>query len=259
METDDKRKLMICRSCGNTYDYDYFGEENLLKAADKALSNCNFNAANDMYSFMLEKEPSNTHALKGLILASNNVTRLYDITGKIKDGTFIPGTFNLKKYRDKCDPDGMGFFDKADKVLSLYKEYIDLKKNGKALVNKVNSLDQKHDEYGGGMFYYESDESLKKTVIIASIILVILGIVTLIFSINDPAPSWLICILIIAIIVTCGVILSAILRMRGNAKKIEETEESETDAMVAKIDDTKNEMYRVIKEINAVFKEMNSY
>ena len=258
METDDKRKLMICRSCGNTYDYDYFGEENLLKAADKALSNCDFNSAKDMYSFMLEKEPSNTHALKGLILASNNVTRLYDITANIKEGKFIPGTFNLDKYRDRCSGEDLHFFDLTDKVLSLYKEYIELKKTGKALVTKVNSLDKKQDEYGGGMFYYESDESLKKTVIIASIILVILGIVTLIFSVNDPAPSWLIGILIIAIIVTCGFILSALLRMRGNAKKIEETEVSEADAMAAKIDDTKNEMHRVIKEINAVFKEMNS-
>ena len=38
MDTDEDRKLMVCRSCGNTYDYDYFGEENLLKAAGKALA-----------------------------------------------------------------------------------------------------------------------------------------------------------------------------------------------------------------------------
>jgi DNA-directed RNA polymerase subunit M/transcription elongation factor TFIIS len=35
LETDDSRKLMICRSCGNTYDYDYFSGENLLKAAEE--------------------------------------------------------------------------------------------------------------------------------------------------------------------------------------------------------------------------------
>ena len=45
LETDENRKLMVCRSCGNNYDYDYFCGENLIKAADKALVHKNYTLA----------------------------------------------------------------------------------------------------------------------------------------------------------------------------------------------------------------------
>ena len=37
MDTDEDRKLMVCRSCGNTYDYDYFGEARTIDTHVKKL------------------------------------------------------------------------------------------------------------------------------------------------------------------------------------------------------------------------------
>ena len=128
MDTDEDRKLMVCRSCGNTYDYDYFAEGYLMEAAAKALSNADYSTAKDMYSFMLDKEPTNVKALKGLLLANNRVGRLYDISFKIKKGRFVPGAFNLDKYRNSSDPETVKFFEGIDKVLSLYEEYSELAK-----------------------------------------------------------------------------------------------------------------------------------
>ena len=162
MDTDEDRKLMVCRSCGNTYDYDYFGEENLLKAAGKALADGEYSTAKDMYSFMLDKEPSNVKALKGLLLAGNRVNKLYDITFKIKEGKFVPGCFNLDKYRNTNSPEAVKFFEDTDKVLSLYKEYLELKKAGKNLVAEEDKAERELDDSSGGsFFYYESDEGLK--------------------------------------------------------------------------------------------------
>ena len=250
---------MICRSCGNTYDYDYFGEENLIQAADKAVADSNFSAAKDMYLFMLEKEPSNAKALKGLILAANKVNRLYDITLKIKNGTFIPGTFNLKKYREKCDPESAQFFDKTDKIVSLYQEYTELQKTMKELESEADSNEQEINEYSGGLFYYDSADKLKRIVIGASILLVILGIFTFVFGTTAGTPAWFIAFFVIAMIITVIIILAVLLEMYSNKKEQENPVAKNLDTIDARIDETKNEMNRVIREINAVFKDMNSF
>ena len=259
METDDDRKLMSCRSCGNTYDYDYFSEENLLKAADKALADDNYSAAKDMYSFMLDKEPSNVKALKGLLLANNRVGKLYDITLKIKKGTFIPGNFNLEKYRTGNSPEATAFFERTDKVLALYKEYLALKKTGENLETEEDSAENKLDEGGRDLlFYYESEDKLRGIVIGASVFLVCLVICTLVFSYGYDTPAWIIPTLVVAMVVTVIVILAALLRMRGNKKEPENPVLSELDGIDAKQEENKIEMHRVIGELNAVFKEMNS-
>lgn len=259
LETDDNRKLMVCISCGNTYDYDYFCEENLLLAADKALANSDFSSAGDMYSFMLDKEPSNVKALTGLILSNNKVKKLYDITLKIKNGTFIPGTFNLKKYREKCDAEDLHFFEQTDKILSLYKEYNELKNAMKQLETEENSTEQKFDKGDSeSLFYYEGNDKLKKIVIAASVILLVLGITAVAFGTEYGTPPLLIAILVIAMIGTVITILAALWKMRDNKKEQKSPVSTKLDEIDAKMEDNKVEMHRVISEINAVFKEMNN-
>ena len=168
LETDDSRKLMVCRSCGNVYDYDYFFAENLLKAADKALAHKNYSAAKDMYMFMLDKEPSNVKALKGFLLAKNNVNRFYDITKQIREGSFVISAFDLEKYRNESDPEASRFFEKTDRVMALYKDYLALKKALKNLERKAAGSEPGDTDYGGGLLYYSSAGTLKIAVRSAS-------------------------------------------------------------------------------------------
>ena len=258
LETDETRKLMICRSCGRSFDYDYFCEENLIRAADKALADGSFSAAGDMYSFMLDKEPSNVKALKGLILAANKVTRLYDITMKIRNGTFVPGTFNLRKYRDRCDTKDTGFFGYTDKILELYKEYTGLEKTMKDLKAEEEECKEEIGEYTGGLFYYESAAKLKTGMITSVVVLTILVILTVMFSSEPGAPALIISVLVLAMIITGMIILSLLLEMYSNKKEKKNPAPAKLDAIDAKIEDTGNEMNRIIRQINDVFKEMNS-
>lgn len=246
---------MICRSCGSTYDYDYFGEENLMKAADKALADKNFSAAKDMYSFMLDKEPSNVKALRGLIMAANKVTKLYDITMKIRNGSFVPGTLNLQKYREKCDS---VFFEKTDKILALHKEYVELNKNRKSLEAEADSDRQNNSEQNGGFFYYASPEKLKLRMIIASIVLVILGIVTYSFATDPETPLLLVLSFAILMIITVIYILAALVELTKSIKERKNVSVSEQNDVDAKLEENNDEISRVVKEINAVFKEMNT-
>ena len=258
MEIDDNRKLMICRSCGNTYDYDYFGEENLMDAADKALADKNYSAAKDMYSFMLDKEPSNVKALRGLILATNKVAKLYDITMKIRNGSFAPGTFNLQKYREKCGPADSQFFENTDKILALHKEYVELNKNKKTLEAEADSDRQNNSEQGGGFFYYASPEKLRLRMIIASIVLVILGIVTYSFATDPETPLLMVITFAILIIITVIYILAALVELTKSLKERNDTATTTVDDIETRIKENNEEISRVIKEINAVFKDMNS-
>ena len=253
LDTDDARKLMICRSCGNTYDYDYFSGENLLKAADKALADNNFSAAKDMYSFMLDKEPSNVKALTGLLLANNNAGRLYDITQKIKDGTFSAASFDLVKYKDTSDPQALAFFEKTDKVLSLFKEYIALKKKIKRLEAEAEDAEPEVSEAGGGLFSYASEKTLKTTIIVASAVFMILLVAALLSGFSGPALAVLTVVLVIAMIVTGIIILAALMQIRDNKKAAEEPSAAEPD----EIEKTGLETDRVISEINDVFKEIS--
>ena len=250
---------MICRSCGNTYDYDYFAEENLLKAADKTLAHKNFYAAKDMYEFMLDKEPSNLKALKGLLLAKNNVVRLYDITQKMKDGTFSIASFDLEKYRNNSDPGVAGFFKKTDRILDLYKRYVPLKKDLKKLEDEAGDSEPEYMDSSNGVFYYASDDALKKTVRVALIVLVILAVIFLAFRFNSYTPSWLTAMLILAAIVTAVIIMAAFLEMLSNKKKDKQTEISESEKTKAGIREKNGEIDRILDKINDVLKELNTY
>ena len=258
LETDDSRKLMVCRSCGNVYDYDYFFAENLLKAADKALAHKNYSAAKDMYMFMLDKEPSNVKALKGLALANSGVNRLYDITDKIKDGSFVISAFNLEKYRNESDPEASRFFEKTDRVMALYKDYLALKKALKNLERKAAGSEPGDTDYGGGLLYYSSAGTLKKIVLLSSIAVVIFGIAAFMLGSDPYAPGWLISAMVFAMIVTCFFIFAALLELLDRKKKEKKHVLSETDEINAGMKEKKGEMDKILNEINDVLKEMNT-
>ena len=258
LETDDSRKLMVCRSCGNVYDYDYFFAENLLKAADKALAHKNYSAAKDMYMFMLDKEPSNVKALKGFLLAKNNVNRFYDITKQIREGSFVISAFNLEKYRNESDPEASRFFEKTDRVMALYKDYLALKKALKNLERKAAGSEPGDTDYGGGLLYYSSAGTLKKIVLFSSIAVVIFGIAAFMLGSDPYAPGWLISAMVFAMIVTCFFIFAALLELLDRKKKEKKHVLSETDEINAKIEEKKVEMDKILNEINDVLKEMNT-
>lgn len=258
LETDDSRKLMVCRSCGNVYDYDYFFAENLLKAADKALAHKNYSAAKDMYMFMLDKEPSNVKALKGFLLAKNNVNRFYDITKQIREGSFVISAFNLEKYRNESDPEASRFFEKTDRVMALYKDYLALKKALKNLERKTAGSEPGDTDYGGGLLYYSSAGTLKKIVLFSSIAVVIFGIAAFMLGSDPYAPGWLISAMVFAMIVTCFFIFAALLELLDRKKKEKKHVLSETDEIKAKIEEKKEEMDKILNEINNIFKEMNT-
>ena len=66
---DNDKQMYTCESCGSTYDYSYFKEEEMHETGDKYLQRGEFMAAADAYKFTLNKNPHDFHALRGLMLA----------------------------------------------------------------------------------------------------------------------------------------------------------------------------------------------
>lgn len=217
-----------------------------------------------IHSFMLDKEPSNLKAIRGLLLANNKVNRLYDITRKMKNGTFILGTFNINKYRNNNDPDTLRFFEKTDRILTLYKEYVELKKNLNALETEADTAKQKLREGNSDSSYsYESNDALQRKIIVASVIFVLLVISVFAFGTDYATPAWSITVLAIATAYSFIVVLSLLLKMIINKKSNNKEEQinpllTELDVIYEQSEKNKSEMNRVIREINDCFKEMNS-
>ena len=67
---DSEKQIYRCSSCGSSYDYDYFREEQLHEMGETYLSRGEVEAAVDAYRLILKKAPHDFLALRGLMLAS---------------------------------------------------------------------------------------------------------------------------------------------------------------------------------------------
>ena len=71
---DKENSVFNCPACGNTYDYDYFMEDEVFDKAGNSLAHGEYASALNLYEFMLSKEPHNAVALRGKLLCKLHVT-----------------------------------------------------------------------------------------------------------------------------------------------------------------------------------------
>ena len=62
---DSEKQIYRCTSCGSSYDYDYFREEQLHELGETYLSRGEVEAAVDAYRLILKKAPHDFLALRG--------------------------------------------------------------------------------------------------------------------------------------------------------------------------------------------------
>ncbi|MCQ2534214.1 MAG: hypothetical protein MJ172_06575 [Clostridia bacterium] len=125
---DTDKSVFNCPSCGGTFDYDYFMEDNLIDQAEESLKSGEYVSAKSAYEFLLTKEPHNAMALRGLELCNLRISSFGVLTSssnrKYKNFDF---DFYVRESEDKYKE----FFksipvvnDKANK-LNDYKAKID--------------------------------------------------------------------------------------------------------------------------------------
>ena len=80
LSVDVERQMYECPFCGVTFDYDYFREEAVLDIAKRAVMVGEFDSATRAYKFMLDKEPDNFWALRGMALMTLKTTNVNSLS-----------------------------------------------------------------------------------------------------------------------------------------------------------------------------------
>lgn len=116
------RQLYVCPFCGLTYDYEYFREDNVLDLADRALYRGEFGSAKEAYEFVLQKDPHNFPALRGIVLCSGKWKSMSPIVHK--DEVNIEGSDPaLLTALEKAPSENREFFENIRDSVSILSEY----------------------------------------------------------------------------------------------------------------------------------------
>lgn len=79
LKIDEVKQLYICTNCGNTYDYEYFKEDDVHKKGYRFLEAGEFIAARDAFSFSLTKDPTDFMSLRGNMLSAGHLKSINDL------------------------------------------------------------------------------------------------------------------------------------------------------------------------------------
>ena len=123
---DGEKQIYRCASCGSSYDYDYFREEQLHAMGETYLSRGEVNAAVDAYRLILKKAPHDFFALRGLMLAA---AYLKDMDGFARIGEAKHFSYDSKlvgEVLDAASEEDKEYFTEFAKVYSDKKRLIDL-------------------------------------------------------------------------------------------------------------------------------------
>ena len=122
---DKAVKVYRCQFCGVTYDYNYFMGDDVLDRAYSYLRHKEFKAAKEAFEFILQKEPNNALAYRGLLLVR---AELIDIN-KFR----VPRVFEELPYRDMKEivskalqnvgDEDREFFERFDELLETGEKY----------------------------------------------------------------------------------------------------------------------------------------
>lgn len=130
---DSEKQIYRCASCGSSYDYDYFREEQLHEMGTTYLSRGEVEAAVDAYRLILKKTPHDFLALRGLMLAA---AYLKDMDGFARIGEAKHFSYDSKlvgEVLDAASEEDKEYFSKFAKIYVNKQKQIDCNREIKSL------------------------------------------------------------------------------------------------------------------------------
>ena len=138
---DSEKQIYRCTSCGSSYDYDYFREEQLHELGETYLSRGEVEAAVDAYRLILKKAPHDFLALRGLMLAAaylkdmDGLSRIDDAKHFSYDPQLVGEVLDAASEEDK------EYFSKFAKIYADKQKQIDCNREIKSLHRKRESIE----------------------------------------------------------------------------------------------------------------------
>ena len=136
---DSEKQIYRCVSCGSSYDYDYFREEQLHEMGETYLSRGEVEAAVDAYRLILKKAPHDFLALRGLMLAS---AYLRDMDGFSRIGDAKHFSYDSKlvgEVLDSASEEDKEYFSEFRKIYVNKQKQIDCNREIKSLHRECES------------------------------------------------------------------------------------------------------------------------
>ena len=122
LNVDKALKVYRCQYCGVTYDYNYFMRDDVLDRAYSYLNHSEFKAAKEAFEFILQKEPYNALAYRGLLLVTAGLRDLKDFRD--------PKVFERLPYKKMKDIVERALENVGDNDRKFFEEFSDLLENG---------------------------------------------------------------------------------------------------------------------------------
>ena len=136
---DSEKQIYRCSSCGSSYDYDYFREEQLHEMGETYLSRGEVEAAVDAYRLILKKAPHDFLALRGLMLAA---AYLRDMDGFSRIGDAKHFSYDSKlvgEVLDSASEEDKDYFSEFRKIYVNKQKQIDCNREIKSLHRECES------------------------------------------------------------------------------------------------------------------------
>lgn len=129
LNVEQGHKLFDCPFCGADFDYYYFYRKDLLKQADNCLRRMDFNEAKTRFEEILEHDPQEFLALRGLVLCEGGIISLKNLTSpeKLRGCQFTKVRLALNNVLESAREEDKEYFRKFDEMMELAKEYVKLK------------------------------------------------------------------------------------------------------------------------------------
>lgn len=141
LNVDNDKQMYRCASCGSTYDFDYFREEKLLELGDTSLSRGEFKAAVDVFKLILQNDPHDFQANRGMMLAAAHMHGIDEIISNEKPEEFSYDSQMVSEAVESSSEEDKGYFTDFRKLYSEKKKLADRLNEIQALKDEEQRLE----------------------------------------------------------------------------------------------------------------------
>ena len=125
LTVDKSQEVYECPFCGNEYDFVQMHHDELLKDAETNMRQMEFTSAKEKYSAILENDPQDFYALRGLVLCSGPVisTESFKKPEKLTDCSFDQMKDCLNKVKEQAKEADQPYFEKLFELVDLAQKH----------------------------------------------------------------------------------------------------------------------------------------
>ena len=125
LTVDKSQEVYECPFCGNAYDFVQMHHDELLKDAETNMRQMEFTSAKEKYSAILESDPHDFYALRGLVLCSGPVisTESFKKPEKLTDCSFDQMKDCLNKVKEQAKEADQPYFEKLYELVDLAQKH----------------------------------------------------------------------------------------------------------------------------------------